>query len=515
MKYINHILIIFVLFLFSCNEDTWDEYYNSEPETVNVSVWDAMQEDESISTYVNYIKEFGYDTLFDKNDTYTLFAPDNDAFTEFLTSESVTNRVLEYLISLHFIQSGNIDGTRKIQTLGEKFATFARSGSSCTFDDVSLSFESPLYENGKYFIMSEVSLAKPNLYEYYEENNPVLQTYIDLQDSVGLDKEESTALGFDEEGNTIYDSVTIVVNLFEEEYFAVSEEFRGKTATIVFPKSDDYNNALTVMAQEMGIYSDYSEVPDDWQYDVLVPYLLERGVFANLLEEEDFVLDEDKYPLKDTLKMKNILGDSVVIEYTPCDKAICSNGYAYNYTDFIIPDTLYKTATRFEGESLTNSLGEDSYEWLEEVNVESDQSYDVIQEFVQTASNDSILKVSFTNGYTGKYTVEFNVDNLFPRKYLMVVRTRIYNGGIYNIYMNDELIKTFDYEDFEARYIVGVSGEYYIPENGYSKFDCFVENLTEYGTATLIFEYIEPGGVQKNGLNFDYIDFIPYEEEEE
>ena len=38
------------------------------------------------SSFVNYLKEYKYDTLFLTNNTYTIFAPDNEAFTEFLAS---------------------------------------------------------------------------------------------------------------------------------------------------------------------------------------------------------------------------------------------------------------------------------------------------------------------------------------------------------------------------------------------------------------------------------------------
>jgi hypothetical protein len=37
----------------------------------------------------------------------------------------------------------------------------------------------------------------------------------------------------------------------------------------------------------------------------------------------------------------------------------------------------------------------------------------------------------------------------------------------------------------------------------------WVDNLTEYGSAKIRFEYKEPGKVINNGLVIDYIDFLP------
>jgi hypothetical protein len=499
--------IIFLLLLVSCKD--WEEHYSTHPVTSNVNVWEAIQKDPNLSSFVGYLKEFKYDTLFLKDNTYTIFAPTNEAFTLFLQSDTVTKQILDYHISSYFIQSGDIQGKRKIQTLAEKFALFVNDNTGILLDDIPLDFESPLYRNGKYFVMGRVALPKPNLYEYIARTNPVLKRYIDSKDSVILDKQLSRPIGFDEHGNTIYDTVSQTFNLFEEQYFPVKEEFRFKTATIVFPKESNYNYALTVMAQSMNsVYTDYRDIPLDWQDKILIPYLLEHGVFENMVEKQEFL----KVNPKDTVKLKNILGDSVVIDYIPAEKTICSNGYAYNYDNFKIPDTLFNGTTRMEGEKLVRDAGGNRYFWNDDVTVINDVSFPPLQEFVSTASNDSTLKVNFTKGYRGSFSIEFNVDNLFPRKYLMVFKTHMYVGGIYDIYVNDQLVKTFDYYSYvlNREIYYSVTGKRYLPQGGYNRFDCWVDNLTEYGKAKIKIVYKGPSTVLYNGLVLDYIDFIPY-----
>ena len=85
------------------------------------------------------------------------------------------------------------------------------------------------------------------MYEYFQFTNPVLSKYIDTQDTIILDKEKSKPLGFDQDGNTVYDTVSIVANKFEIKYFPVKHEFRTLASTIVFPKEEDYQNALNIM----------------------------------------------------------------------------------------------------------------------------------------------------------------------------------------------------------------------------------------------------------------------------
>lgn len=501
------LLGVFIVFAFGCNKQ-WEEHYNTYPETVDENVWDALQNDPQVSEFVKILKEFQIDTLFNSDIPYTFFAPTNEALSNYLGLQTFSKVIASYHISTHFINSGSIEEKRKVQTLTEKFALFERFGKIVMIDGIEVKYESPLYLNGKYFIMDEVVEPKPNLYEYFEFTNPILSNFIDTQDTIIIDKEKSKPLGFDENGNTIYDTVSVVENKFEWEYFPVKHEFRELSGTIVFPKEEDYRAALNIMAESLGgEYNDYGDIPLDWQTETLLPHLFEQGIFLNMIEPEEFAWESEI----DTAKLQNILGDSIVIDYVPVDKALCSNGYAYNYQDFVIPDSLYSGGSKFEGEWLLEETGINRYSWYENVIVKSDIPLEPYQEFVPSASNDSILRVLFPKGYSENFSVEFDSPRLFPRKYVLAIRTHMDVGGIYNIYVNDELVITFDYYDFLLYHglMYSVTGERYIPEGRFNKFDMWVDNIFEYGKAKIRIEYVGPGNVLSNGLIIDYVEFIP------
>ncbi|MEX0981001.1 MAG: fasciclin domain-containing protein [Bacteroidales bacterium] len=517
LKFVIYIAILVVVFE-GCN-DTWDEHYSPYSETVDQNVWEAMVNTPEISDFIQILKDFEYDTLFLSNTPYTLFIPTNEAITQY--ENTIGKSILDYHISSHFIQSGNISGVRQIQTLSRKFALFQKSGTGMKLDDIPINSESPLYTNGKFFIMDQVAEPRPNFYEYYALNNPVLKTYIDSQDSIILDRERSEPIGFDDQGRTIFDTVSIIFNLFEDAYFPVKEEFRNQAATFVFPLKEDYENALTTMALNLNIpgYTDYNSISMDWQHEILIPLLLKQGVFANRLEPEEFMWKS----ITDTTKLKNIVGDSIVIKYTPVGKVICSNGYAYNYDVFEIPDSLYLGVSRFEGEWLLKQTGVNRYAWLEDVIVKSDQTFQPAKSRNPNASNDSIMSVTFPNGYSGQFSLEFSVPQLFPREYLMVVKTHMDIGGIYDIYVNDQQVfwndadqnQSFNYYEFVVfRGIIfsNYTGKRYIPEGRYNSFDMYVGNIETYGDVKIRFEYRGPEDfVPSNGLVIDYIDFIPYD----
>ncbi len=509
-----NLIILFalaVLGLSSCKE-YWEDHYDVYPETVDQNVWVAMQGNPEISEFVELVEQYQFDTLFNTDIPYTIFAPTNEAMQQYSTGNLPDTSVIKYHISSHFIQSNVISGKQKIQTLSDKYAFFERTGSAAKLDDIPLKYESPLYLNGKYFVLEQIAKPLPNLYEYYIVNNTLLRDYIDSQDSVILDKERSRPIGFDEDGNTIYDTVSVTFNKFEYFYFPVKHEFRNTTATVVFPKQEDYFEALTAMAQDMAIpgINDYNDIPVEWQNDVLIPHLLDQGVFLNMLEPEEFVWEAPR----DTLKLQNVKGDSIQIFYTPVEKTLLSNGYAYNYDNYRIPDTLYMGGVKFEAEWLLRATGVNKYGWTTRADVQSTEPFAPLRELIATASNDSIVRVIFPKGYAGNYSLEFEPQKLFPRKYVMVVNTHMDIGGIYDIYINDELVSTFDYYTFiRFRGLnFSVTGERYLPVGRFNKFDMYVENIHEYSRPKIRFEYKGPGFVPSNGLVIDYVEFIPVEE---
>lgn len=512
MKLKIKILLLFVLAgLFGCNQ-LWEEHYDIPSETIDKNVWEALQAESEISSYLQELKNFSYDTLFETTNIFTLFVPTNAALEEYKSGNEVSRRLLDYLITPHFVQSENINGKRKIQTLGNKFILFENMGNLLRIDGVQIIQESPLYRNGKFYIIDEIATVKPNLYEYYAIENPILKDYIDQQDSLILDKEKSDPIGFNDNGQIIYDTVANIYNTFEEFYFPVRHESRYETATIIFPKSEDYNNALTEMAQIMNAegVQDYRDIPLEWQNRILMPFLLNQGIFENMREPEEFV----RPPFSTELLLKNILGDTIPITYTPVDKAICSNGYAYNYESFYIPDTLYMNPTVLEAEALLRQTGVNKYTWIESVTAESDLSF--IPERIKTngTSNDSILSVIFPQGYDGNFSVEFYMPAQFQRDYILIVTTNMQYGGIYDIYINDEKKGTFDYYDFLTNGGViwsDVTGERYFPKGNFGKFDVLVDNLTEYGPVKVKFVYTGPGGAFDNGFVIDYFSLKPYD----
>ncbi len=507
MNRIAYIILVTLIILgfYACEED-WANHYDTKPDTVGESVWDALKSNSDASEFVALVEQFSLDSIFDSNDVHTLFVPNNEAIGQFKQQNEFTEAEAAYHILRYYIQPNNVRGVRKIQTYMLKFAQFENRNGEYLFDNIPVTFSSPLYENGRYFMIEDVATPNPSLYEHITLNNPALKRYIDLHDSIVLDLELSRPIGFDDFGNTIYDSVITIINLFEEEYFEVSEEFRLKTATVVFPEKEKYEAALTQMAINLDAgYTSHEDIPFEWQYDHLIPYLLWHGVFENMLE----------VPTLQSDTLRNILGERIIPPFRPGNRTICSNGYFYDYRDFVINDSLYQSPIRNEGERFIYRRGQNVFGWRDSlVTLVADEVFvpEIILGSGGVASNDTMLRVRFANEFEGTFDLTMKSIPLFPRRYLAVVRTHMDRGGIYNIYINNELVKTFDYYEFVTRRGIMpsvVPGVRYVNQGRYNKFDFWVDNIEEYGSVDIRFEYDGPGRLSSNELVLDYIEFLP------
>jgi hypothetical protein len=90
-------------------------------------------------------------------------------------------------------------------------------------------------------------------------------------------------------------------------------------------------------------------------------------------------------------------------------------------------------------------------------------------------------------------------------------------GGTYDITVNGVVVTTFDYYKYVLnRGIINSvqTGLRFSPTGRYNRFDCYVDNITDYGKATIGFVYKGPAsgallGSNIPGLSIDCIEFVP------
>jgi hypothetical protein len=505
-------IILIILIVFTACKDEWEDHYGTIEKTVNVKLWDTLKASGQYSEFVRYMESLQFDTVIRSSNTKTLFIPQNEAFIEYLDEDTTGFReTMAYHIVPTFFLLQNVENnsSRKIKTYFEKFALIQNSDNTYFIDGIKITSSSPLFSDGKFYEIEKVVRPTPNLYEYLGWNQRPIYKFINLQDTVILDVEKSKPLGFNEQGETIYDSVTTVSNVWEEKYFPISREFRNIYATLVIPDQLSYEAALNEMSQVLGgKYASYQDIPAEWQNEILIPELLYRGTFGGLWNPVDF----------NNKIIVNILGDTIDfnIDIDPESRKICTNGWVYDYASFSIGDTLY-LRNILEPEDFVENIGLNKFSWIDEgVTVQGNVNYQPVKQLVQGESNDTVVTVKFNKGYSGDYALSLTMKHVFPKRHRIVWRTQYRISGIFSLYVNGVkiLLGSDQLEEYDTVELIdgfySVSGKKVYPDKkGFCDVDGWVENLTDYGNVTIKIEYQGPGLGFENGLSIDYIGFFP------
>ncbi|MFW5877469.1 MAG: fasciclin domain-containing protein, partial [bacterium] len=471
----------FVLSLLSSCNDNWDEHYEQIDPDIDKNVWEVLVDEPEFSLFVEYARKFALDSILKSSNSVTVFIPSREALEAVADStDNAIKKILSYHIVPTLFLARNVQQQLSIYTLSENFASVSHSDGRYYFDGKEIIHKSSLYKNGIYYQLNDIAFPRLNIYEYLQKYHPVFADYIDRQDSVFLNDSLSKPIGFDDEGRTIYrDSVIESINLFERDYFPISENSRREAITLVIPNEDQYDAVINDIKNKLGL----TEVPEKWQQDVLVPYLINRGMFTDTLEADQFKVE----------KMPNILGDSVIIDYTPTALYRSSNGFIYNYSSFSLHDSLFLGNIRIEGEELIDSIGRNNYEWRDYVSVFGELGIKPFRESVSQASKKAILSVNFDADFSGNYAIEFPVKNLFPLNYQFIWRGTYRIGAKYAIYANGKKIREFDLYNLNRTVYPEVGIIPFYPDGGYNQFDALIDNIDEFGDVTIRIEYIEPG----------------------
>ena len=511
MKTSGFILLIILILFTACTVE-WENHYGKVEKSVNVKLWDTLKALDKYSEFVKSMEFLKLDTAIKSSNSKTLFIPTNEAFIEYLDEDTTGFReTMGYHIipTFFLLQNVEYNHSRKLKTYFEKFATIQNSDNIYYIDGIEITGSSSLFLDGKFYEIERVVRPTPNLYEYLKWNNPPIREYIDLQDTVILDMEKSKPLGFNEQGQTIYDSVTIISNLWEEEYFPISEEFRDIFATLVIPDQLSYEAALDEMSQVLGgKYVSHEDIPSDWQNSVLIPVLLYQGMFSGLWNPVDFEKEIIVNIVSDTINFNT--------DIDTASRKICTNGWVYNYASFSIGDTLYLQKI-LEPENFVENIGFNKFSWIEEgVTVEGNLNYLPVKQMIAGASNDTIVGVKFDKGYNGEYALTVTMKHVFPQKYRIVWRTQYRLSGVYSIYINGVkvLLGLDQFEEFDTFDLINgfysVLGYNLYPDRrGFCDVDAWVENLTDYGDVEIKIEYQGPGLGFESGLSIDYIGLFP------
>jgi len=237
--------------------------------------------------------------------------------------------------------------------------------------------------------------------------------------------------------------------------------------------------------------------------------LIEQSVFRNILPYSAFSIG----------RAKNILGDSVNVtpQNIAADYYECSNGRAYNFIDFQVPEHLYKVQDSVAMSSLLFDKGSGLWGWIDDV-VLTGEKFNPLRVANSNTIFGNVLLVDMGRSFNGAFSFAYKHKSIFPAKYKLTVRANVSKTGVYNIYVNGKQYPVdindgkgpqldFDFFDLRGGVISSVTNKFYPFINNFCSFEILVDNITEYGDVEVKLDYVKPSprNINNCGINLDFI----------
>ena len=248
--------------LVSCNNLEDNDYYadsstlvnNSELEIVNMSSEDYIHSRSDLSMMDNLFSDNGiYEELTEKNQLSTILVVTNTNFEQPEgTDDDITFATRAHISDVSISPANIYDGERLMMWHSKYVSITVDSIGSAgnyvghiLFNNASVE-EIIQTNNGYIYVISEMINTPISLYDFIESLGDEYSTFRELVLASGgkeFDQTNSTAIGVNDEGNTVYDSVFIYTNAhFEDVGVDLSSE--SLTATLLLPSNDVIDEAM-------------------------------------------------------------------------------------------------------------------------------------------------------------------------------------------------------------------------------------------------------------------------------
>lgn len=249
-------LVFLILLLASCNS-RWDEYYNtnttvSETES-NEDVKTFFKNTPEFSKFYQEIESCGLDVELEKDQQMTIWVVDNEGMDNSDIIPNDTVRIKYHMNYLPFLYSDLKSGLR-IPSLNGVYLQINHQGGD-VYVNKSKVVHSYKLKNAVVHVIDRLLKSKVNMFDYIvnlPDDYSMFRDSIIKNNIMLFDKVNSTPIGVDITGNTVYDSVFYVYNpLFEKAQF--NSEF--KQFTLFLPNNEtlqDCFEKLTNQYKAMG-----------------------------------------------------------------------------------------------------------------------------------------------------------------------------------------------------------------------------------------------------------------------
>lgn len=273
--------------------DDWDGHYTGGDSAVSdKTLFEMIASNPQTTTFAKLVRDAGFEDELQSTQTYTVFAPTNDAIAA-LNTEGQEARI----VGNHIARYSNPTSTpadKDVRMVNGKLFHFSNA---TTFAGRPIVKGNEVAANGVLHEIDGVIPYSYNIYEYIQNNRRTSKLYdfIHRFDEIRLDVEHSTEIDIDEYGRPVYDSVFVSYNrlLQDKTYGIGSIGEEDSVYTMVIPDDEAWDAAYE-RTKPYFVYKSASQAEADSIQDVrtglaIVNDLIYKGSHPEAAVEDSMV----------------------------------------------------------------------------------------------------------------------------------------------------------------------------------------------------------------------------------
>jgi uncharacterized surface protein with fasciclin (FAS1) repeats len=237
-KIVAGMVVMSMALLSSCTHK-WDDYTEKENAYADGNLFQQIAKDTSLSKFTIYLEQTGYSDTISLSQTFTVWAPTNEALKEvdaILSNDPVKLKsfVAHHIARLSYYTSQVKSAPLRLPVLDGKYVSFGES----SFDLVLLKASNKIATNGVIHTINGAAAPVGNTWDVVDSLQKAgnrMASYIKLQEYLEFDKSKAIFKGYDTLGRAVYDSANawISLNLVTDSVYDIKNEAKEYTVFIL------------------------------------------------------------------------------------------------------------------------------------------------------------------------------------------------------------------------------------------------------------------------------------------
>ncbi len=437
--------------LMACSDD-WDDHYETGKGS-SLSIWQTIEANHDLSNFARILKACGYDKNLNGNQSYTVFALDNNTLTDHETDSligeynrqkgkgvrdndnTVVHQVVQNHIALYRHSVSEFSNDTIVMMNGKYEPMTAGGINGNAFTDKSISCA-----NGELYQLAGRISYFPNIYEYLGKDEDLDSVYAFLRSySVYKFMESASVPGEIVNGKTTYlDSVVVLQNSLFEQLGQINAE--DSTYWMLAPTNSEWSRLVNEYSNYF-VYQNSIAKSDSMQYANTRMAILRGAFFNRSVNPDKAFRDSAVSTTAQSLRQGSIILLPGYVFYHPFNSGgifdgatniTCSNGNVLKTTHYAID----KRNT-----------------FLQDVKVEA-ESYSAQDSIVDAVIPLTTRTVSSTNPWYGKISGNGYVDivasntstdpNHYPMPNVYFTLPNLLSNVGYDIYVVTAPVTAYD-----------------------------------------------------------------------